>query len=215
MSKDPMTFFTLIISANIAAYVLTIAIGKLWNKIHRYKETLSNKELKSSLIVLLVNILISIPGFILWNKGIIVFSDSRIWVSFLVLFLLMDFLMYVFHYLSHTINFFKKIHAKHHEHKHNFNSISLYHMSPWEAILFGLLVTLIVFLFEFNIYGFIAYLIFNWLYGVMTHLNGNSRNTFLFFTTKKFHKAHHRSNTKNFGFYTIFWDRLFKTEMKK
>ena len=213
--KDPFTFFTLLIVANIIAYVLTIIISKLWDKIYNYQETISQKEIVDSIHILFINILIAIPGFILWNKGVIIFSNSSVWLSFVAMFFLMDFLMYVFHYLSHKIGFLNKIHLKHHEHSDKFNSISLFHMSPWESILFGLLLTTTTIFFQFNIYGFILFLILNWLYGVITHLNGDFYKPILFvFTTNTFHKTHHKRNNRNFGFYTFFWDKLFKTEMK-
>ena len=213
--KNPFTFFPLLITANIIAYGATIVISTLWNKIYNYQETLLKKEIVDSLLILGINIIIAIPGYILWLEGVIQFSESNIWLSFVSVFLLMDFLMYVLHYLSHNIGILNKIHAKHHEHSDRFNCVSLYHMSPWESIFFELLLTVITILFPFNLYGFIFFLIFNWLYGVITHLNGNTYQPFLFiFTTNTFHKAHHKLNNRNFGFYTFFWDKLFKTEMK-
>lgn len=214
--KDPVTFFYLLIVANIVAYGLTIVISKLWNKVYGYQETLSKKEILDSILILGINILIAVPGFLLWFNEVIIFSDSSIWLSFVGVFLLMDFLMYALHYLSHNIDFLKKIHSKHHEHTDRFNCVSLYYMSPWESILFGLLLTIISIIFHFNIYGFILFLIFNWLYGVITHLNGRTYKPYFFiFTTNTFHKSHHKINYVNYGFYTIFWDKLFKTEKRK
>ncbi len=213
--KDPFTFFPVLIVANVIAYCLTIAISKLWNKIFNYQETLLKKEVVDSILILCINIIIAIPGYLLWAEGLIIFSKSSVWISFVSVFLLMDFLMYVLHYLSHSIGVLNKIHSKHHEHSDRFNSVSLYYMSPLESVFFGLLLTLVTVLFQFNLYGFILFLIFNWLYGVITHLNGNLYKPFLFvFTTNTFHKAHHRLKNKNFGFYTFFWDKLFKTELK-
>ncbi|GGG50952.1 sterol desaturase family protein [Bizionia arctica] len=213
--KNPLTFFPLLITANILAFILTIIISKLWNNFYNHKESLHKKEIIGSILILFVNIIIAIPGYFLWLKGIVVFSNSNIFLSFISVFFLMDFLMYVLHYLSHNIGVLNKIHSKHHEHTDSFNSVSLYHMSPWESIFFGLLLTMLTVIFQFNLYGFILFLIFNWLYGVMTHLNGNTFKHSLFvFTTNTFHKTHHKLNHKNYGFYTFLWDNLFKTEMK-
>ncbi|WP_435261819.1 sterol desaturase family protein [Tenacibaculum sp. nBUS_03] len=213
--KNPFTFFLILITANIISYGLTIAISKLWNKIYKYQEVLLKKEIIGSILTLLINILIAIPGYILWINDVIIFSESSIWLSFVGLFLLMDFLMYILHYLSHSIGLLNKIHSKHHEHSDKFNCISLYHMSPWESIFFGLLLTMVTILFQFNIYGFILFLFFNWLYGLITHLNGSTYTPYLFiFTTNTFHKAHHKLDNRNFGFYTFLWDKLFKTEEK-
>ena len=211
--KNPIIFFSLLIISNVVAYSLNIGISIFWNKIVKYKATTTKKEVLSSLLTLLINILIAVPGYFLWIEGIIVFSDSNFWVTFVFLFLLMDFLMYFLHWASHNINSLRKIHLRHHEHSERFNCLSLYYMSPWESILFGLLLTLITILFSLNIYGFIVFLCFNWFYGVITHLNINSSNPhFLVFTTNFFHKTHHQLSCKNYGFYTFIWDKLFKTE---
>ncbi|PIF00914.1 MAG: fatty acid hydroxylase [Maribacter sp.] len=211
--KDPNIFFPLLIALNIIAYLLNIGIGISWDKILRHKTTVTKKEILSSLLTLLINITIAIPGFLLWTKGIILFSDMDLWLTFIILFLLMDFLMYFLHWASHNIRYLKKIYLKHHEHSESFNCISLYYMSPWESILFGLLLTMVAILLPLNIYGFILFLVFNWSYGVITHLNINSDNPyFLIFTTNSFHKNHHVSFCKNYGFYTFIWDRIFNTE---
>ncbi len=210
--KNPFYFFTILTMLNIVAYGLNISISKYWDNKHNYKNKVSKKELQTSIIILFTNIIIAIPGFILWKNNIINFSNQHFLVSFVVIFMLMDFLLYVLHWISHNLHFLKNIHAKHHEHTTKFNSVSLYYMSYFEAIMFGLVLTLIVIIFSFNIYGFIGFLIFNWLYGVITHLNvGDQKSTILFFTTNVFHKNHHELNNKNYGFYTVLWDKIFKT----
>ena len=211
--KNPIIFFPILISLNIMAYLLNIVISIFWDKILKHNTNTTTKEIRSSLLTLFINIVIAIPGYILWVKGIIVFANLNIWATFISLFLLMDFLMYFLHWASHTIPTLKKIHLKHHEHSENFNCVSLYYMSPWESVLFGLLLTTVAILFSFNIYGFILFLGFNWFYGVITHLNiNNSKPYFLIFTTNFFHQNHHHLFYKNYGFYTFIWDKLFKTE---
>ena len=150
--KNSFTFFSLLITANIIGYVLTIIISKLWNKLYNFEETLLKKEILDSILILGINSIIAIPGYILWLKGVIIFSTSNIWLSFISIFLLMDFLMYILHYLSHSIGVLNKIHSKHHEHTDKFNCLSLYHMSPWESVFLGLLLTMLTILFQFNLY---------------------------------------------------------------
>ncbi|WP_242037321.1 sterol desaturase family protein [Tenacibaculum finnmarkense] len=127
-----------------------------------------------TLLILLINILIAIPGYILWQIDIITFSSDNFLISFIALFILMDFLMYVLHWCSHNIPYLNKLHAKHHEHTIEFNAVSLYYMSLWEAVFFGL-------------------------------------QSSLLFTTNSFHQKHHQLNYYNYGFYTVFWDEVFKT----
>lgn len=211
--KDPFVFFSFLIITNSVAYGLNVGVSLLWNKAYKHSTVISKKEILFSLFILLINILIAIPGFILWTKGVIIFSDLSVWLSFISLFLLMDFLMYILHWVSHNSPSFKKIHAKHHEHTETFNCVSLYYMSPWESIFFGILLTIVVMIFPLNIGGFLLFLILNWFYGVITHLNVTVDNPyFLIFTTNAFHKKHHQLNYKNFGFYTFLWDKIFKTE---
>ncbi len=213
--KDPYIFFSLLIITNIAAYVINIIFSKIWDKAYNHHTSISQKEILYSLLILVINIIVAVPGFILWSKEIIVFSNHNFWSSLIGIFLLMDLLMYVLHWVSHNIGYLKKIHSQHHEHSVKFNCVSLYYMSPWESVFFGLLLTIITLLFSFNLYSFILFLIFNWFYGVITHLNVKKiRPYFLIFTTNAFHKNHHELNSKNYGFYTFLWDRVFKTEMK-
>ena len=210
--KNPYTFFPLLIILNIVAYILNLGGSIFWDKIQKNKTTTTKKEIRSSLLTVLINIVIAIPGYILWINGNIVFSDLNLWLTFIFLFLLMDFLMYVLHWASHNIHYLKKIHVKHHEHSERFNCVSLYYMSPWESILFGLLITIVTLLFPINIYGFILFLGFNWFYGVITHLNISNNNPyFLIFTTNFFHLNHHKLFYKNYGFYTFIWDKIFST----
>lgn len=89
--KNPFTFFLLLITVNIIAYGLTIAISKLWNKIYNYQEVLLKREIIDSILILCINIIIAIPGYTLWLKDVIIFSESSIWLSFVGVFLLMDF----------------------------------------------------------------------------------------------------------------------------
>ena len=122
--KDPFIFFTVLILANVFAYVLNIIISAIWDKSNKHKTVIHKKEILTSLFILLLNILIAIPGFLLWRAEIIIFSNTNFILSFIGLFLLMDLLMYVLHWLSHTLSILKKIHSKHHEHSEKFNPIS-------------------------------------------------------------------------------------------
>ena len=213
--KDPFLFFPLLLIANILAYGLNLGFSKVWNTIYKQETSISKKEILFSLLILVINIIVAVPGFILWRKEIIVFSNHDFWLSFIGLFLLVDFLMYVLHWMSHNISYLRKIHARHHEHSAKFNCVSLYYMSPWESILFGLLLSLLAIVFSFNLNSFIVFLFFNWFYGVITHLNVKvGKPNFMIFTTNAFHKNHHQLNRKNYGFYTFLWDRIFNTEKK-
>lgn len=213
--NNPYIFFTILTIANLFAFLINIFISFLWNKIFKYKIKTSKQEFIYASLTVFLNIIIAIPGYVLWQYDIIKFSNTNIFISFITLLFLVDFIMYLAHYLSHNIKIFKQIHQKHHEHTDTFNIVSLFYMSFSESILFGALLTFIVWLFQFNLYGFILFLVANWLYGVIGHLNTkSSRQNILIFTTSSYHKNHHILNNKNYGFYTYIWDKLFKTYYK-
>lgn len=129
--KDFTTFFALLIGLNIAGYLLNIGISLVWNKVYKHQSTITKKEVLSSILTLFINIIIAIPGYILWVKGFITFNNQDPWLTFIILFLFLDILMYVLHWASHNIVVLKKIHLQHHEHTEQFNVVSLYYMSPW------------------------------------------------------------------------------------
>ncbi|WP_055448922.1 sterol desaturase family protein [Lacinutrix mariniflava] len=214
--KDLNTFWSVLICANILMYLFTILISYSWSKINKYKTLeLTKHDIYNSLIVVFINILVAIPGYLLFKNGVINFTINSSYIRDLMfLFFFLDLLMYLLHLVSHYIWPFKKFHNKHHSHKY-FNAISLYVMEPVEAILFGVLITICAYLFQFNFYSFLTFLFLNWALGVIGHLNTNSTKQPILFGNHVFHKTHHQQANKNFGFYTVIWDRIFGTFYKK
>ena len=192
-------------------YLFNIIINHSWNYFYK-TETLkiSKLDVKNSLLILLVNTLVAVPGYILFTKSYIKFMENHFFIDFLLLFIGFDFTMYVLHYLSHTLKPLKKLHKDHHQHKY-FNIFSLYVMHPFEAFAFGILLTLACLIFSLNFYSFIVFIFFNWLYGVIAHLNTKSTNQPVFFGNHIFHKTHHTKSNCNYGFYTVFWDKIFNS----
>lgn len=212
--KNTDVFFDVLIIGNIIMYLFNILIHYFWNNLYNVKTLkITKSDVKSSLWVLLVNILIAIPGYLLFNVSYIKFTYNHFFIHLLLLFVGFDFFMYVLHYLSHTLKPLKILHKDHHSHTY-FNIFSLYVMHPFEAVLFGVLLTVVSLLFTLNIYSFITFIIFNWLYGVIAHLNTESTKQPVFFGTHIFHKKHHAESNCNYGFYTVLWDRLFKSVYK-
>lgn len=202
----------MLIAANILMYLVTIAISYIWNKIYNYKSLkLTKDDVKTSLVVLLINIGVAIPGYFLWINSKINFTEYNFIFDLMILFFGFDLAMYVLHYISHKIWPFKLLHIKHHTH-HSFNIISLYVMHPLESLLFGILLTISVLFFQFNIYSFLVFITINWLLGVIGHLNTPSEKQPLFFGNHIFHKIHHEKLNYNYGFYTIVWDSIFRTK---
>lgn len=200
---------------NVVMYLFNILINYSWT--HLYKKDslkITKLDIKNSLTVLFINIIVVIPGYVLYKTSHITFSEKYFFNDFILLFIGFDFIMYVLHYLSHTVRFLKKLHKDHHEHKY-FNIFSLYVMHPFEAFSFGLLLTFASFIFSLNLYSFITFLVFNWIYGVISHLNTKSTKQPIVFGNHIFHKAHHTQGNGNYGFYTVFWDKIFGTSLNE
>jgi len=210
------TFWSVLIGANILMYLLTILISYSWSKIYNHKTLeLTKHDVYNSITVVIINILVAIPGYLLFKNNYIIFSaTSSSIIDFILLFFIFDATMYFLHLISHYVWPFKKFHGKHHSHEY-FNAISLYVMEPIESLLFGVLLTICAFFMELNIYSFLGFLFLNWALGVIGHLNTNSTKQPILFGNHVFHKAHHQEGNKNFGFYTVIWDRIFETLYKK
>ena len=212
--KNPYYFFGLLTVVNVVFYLLTYLFSSYWGCSR--KQTLKQKTFSDfglSLLVLLSNILIAIPGYMLFYYGVIGFNyefNFRIVIDLLALLLMVDFMMYVSHHLSHKVYFLKKLHEKHHSHE-EFNELSLYVMNPLEVVGLGLMFTLLFYLYDFNIYAVIAFLIVNWFWGVIAHFNVDKIAIPKFFSNNLFHAIHHKEGNYNLGFYTVIWDKVFGT----
>ena len=213
--KDPYYFFILLSVVNILFYLLTLLFSSYWgcsNKQQLKKKSLSDFAL--SLFILFVNIAVAIPGYALFYWDIIkfdyTFSFASLFADLFLLLVVVDFIMYVAHLSAHRIDFLKKVHERHHTH-HEFNELSLYVLHPFEAIGLGLLFTFLFCLYDFNIYAVVLFLLLNWFWGVIAHLNVAKVSIPKFFSNNLFHAIHHKTGAYNLGFYTVLWDKLFKT----
>ncbi|WP_343534694.1 sterol desaturase family protein [Pedobacter sp.] len=170
-----------------------------------------------SLFTLMLNIAVMLIGVYLWKLGWITLSEGKtLWVLFIeiiAIILVMDLLMYIFHYLVHHPFIYKVLHRKHHEHVST-NYLSLFVLHPLETLGFGLMMLFVFMWYDFSIFSITIYLFVNLIWGTIGHLN---REFFpkwsekLFLGTTKFHNQHHLNEQRNFGFYTSIWDRLFST----
>lgn len=210
--KDPYLFFTLLSAVNIGFYLVTLAVSYFWAKYKQYplpKKTRS--DFATTLVILLTNILVAIPGFLLFKYDIITFTlTGNILYETIVLLLLVDLAMYVLHRVAHGVYPFNIFHLKHHTHE-KFNEFSLYVMNPIESIGMALIIMTYLLLYDFNLYAVIVFLVLNWFWGVVGHINTEKKETSGFLGNNTFHQIHHVESSKNFGFYTVIWDKLFKT----
>lgn len=141
-------------------------------------------------------------------------TGEQLLLQILSLILIVDFLMYVFHKIAHNRFLYPFVHKKHHGHI-GVNALSLFVLSPFEAIGFGLMLLGILFVYPFHYLAVGTYLTVNVLWGTIGHFHQvgavSSKGWKSWLGTASFHNRHHLEPEKNFGFYTTLWDRLFKT----
>lgn len=141
-------------------------------------QSVSRKEWFICGITNCINTAITYLGFKLWQYGIIEITFDFSWtlvLHLLILFLAMDFLMFVFHYLIHHTFLYKHIHLLHHE-AVNPKPVDLFVLHPLETFAFGFLWLGVLCVSAFNIYAISAYLIINVLLGVVGHLGIYAKN---------------------------------------
>ena len=198
--------------------------GLVWFLVKKFPERLihempatSKGDLFQAGITAALNIAACIPGYYLWKAEFIVFRESTVLDTIsglFVMFLYFDFGMYWLHRISHQRFVYPIVHEVHHRHK-SVNGVSLYVMHPAEAAGFAMLLMVFLVLFSVSIYTLMIFLTFNWLYGTMGHSGLRFKNRLLIWVAgdSEFHNRHHALLKGNFGFFTGYWDGLFKTSL--
>ncbi|MBS7254367.1 sterol desaturase family protein [Flavobacterium branchiicola] len=203
---------------NLVLVYISVLIGKMMEPENTRLKKADQKWVLSTLIC---NTFITIVGFELYRYGImkVDFSASlqNIFFDTLLLILIMDLLMFVFHYLVHRLKWMYPIHKLHHTHIET-NVYSLYVLHPIETLGFGFIWLFTITILQFNYLSIIIYLILNLSYGIFGHLKTDIFPAFWYknyftkwISTTKFHNDHHKNESQNFGFYFTIWDKIFKT----
>ena len=209
---------------NLLITLLVLWSGKLIQQIFSPQPlapyTYSRKEWLICGLTNVLNTVVTYMGYWLWKNSFIGIStdvSAFILIDFLILFLAMDLLMYVFHYIIHKTWLYKAVHGLHHEAIHP-KPIDLFVLHPLETIGFGALWLVLLLLSTFNLYAIVGYLMVNVLFGMTGHLGMEPLSAALrnkpvlkYLGTSSFHHRHHEEISYNFGFYTSIWDRLFGT----
>lgn len=159
------------------------------------------------------------------NLQIFSISKSNLSIPsiFIISFLMVDFLIYSFHFLSHKITFLWRLHSVHHVDEHVTAKTAVLH-HPIESF-----VSLIYLLFFAVILGvpvvvLILYAGIAALHNFFTHANialptSLDRRLRYIIVTPDMHRTHHsiemNEGNSNFGQIFSFWDRLFKTYISR
>jgi Delta7-sterol 5-desaturase len=206
----------------ITASVLVIgsALQRKYAKVPEKPYTYTSREWLLCAVTNILNTMITYAGFWLWKNGFITIEmNASLFIvsDFIILFLAMDLLMYIFHYIIHKTFLYKAMHGLHHQ-AVDPKPIDLFILHPIETICFGSLWLILLLVYPFSIHAIILYLTINVLFGMLGHLGLEPlpdrfrSNAFLkHLGTSTFHHQHHRDIQYNFGFYTTLWDRLFGT----
>jgi lathosterol oxidase len=181
---------------------------------------LERRELAYVVSTLVLNTAVTVVGLYLWRAGKIRFrSDHGVlaWLDVPLLLLTMDLAMYALHRLAHVEPIYRLIHAPHHRYDRP-RPLTLFVLSPLEALGFGGLWLVVIYVYDASWLGMSVYLVLNVVFGVIGHLGveplpARLRDAPLlrWLGTSTFHAKHHQDRAHNFGFYTSLWDRLFRT----
>lgn len=179
-------------------------------------------EKKYTIISFIIFFIITFWYFSAFEKWIINFNfDFNIWSIFfgIIFVILHDAYFYVIHRFLHTNLMMKYVHIVHH--KSNPSNIwSSYSFHPIEAIFYAW-VSLIVFIFDVNIYALLFAILYNDFFTIMWHcwyeiFTKKSKNNFFYkyCATTTYHDIHHSHNNWNIWLYFKYLDTIFKTKSK-
>lgn len=215
------------LAINTAIFFGALAVGELLVRVFKSRacarppEPLTTLECVLAGVCLLLNSLVFFAGAILWRSGLLAIrfelTPLSVAADVLVLFLAMDFLMYVTHRIAHHPLIFAIVHATHHRYTQP-RPLTLFALNPIEVLGFGSLWLGLICLYASSWLGIVIYLTLNVVFGMVGHLGVEPfpaawiRVPVLrWISTSTFHAEHHDDKDHNYGFYTLIWDRLFGT----
>ena len=140
------------------------------------------------------------------------------WVfTFFWMFFLHDTWFYWMHRAMHHPFLFKRVHLIHHK-STNPSPWTAYAFHPFEAILGLMILPIIAFTLPVHTSAIIIFFVFQITYNVYGHLGfeilpkGFHKNPIgKWFNTSTAHNLHHHKFNGNYGLYSLFWDRMFRT----
>ena len=184
-------------------------------------DPISRLEILFATSCVTLNILVTVVGIIMWQNDVIRvnwgMNPLRIVFDTILLLFTMDLAMYIFHRIAHHPRLYPLIHRTHHRFE-NPRPLTLFVLNPFETLGFGSLWLLVITLYPANWLSIIIYLTLNIVFGLVGHIGVEPMPTAWvnspvarYISTSTFHAEHHFDAVHNFGFYTLFWDRLFGT----
>lgn len=211
---------------NLIIFLLVIVVGN-WaaarfsaRRVSLSPGALTKIEIVVALVNVLFNTVTTLAGLFLWRKGIIRFRTDiglRALLDVFVLLVVMDLLMYVLHRTAHTRLLYPLLHQFHHRYDRP-RPLTLFALSPVENLAFGGLWLAFISVYCASWLGMSVYLFLNVFFGAVGHLGVEpfpqswARHPVMKYVAGgSFHVQHHQDMRHNFGFYTLIWDRLWRT----
>ena len=205
-------FIILLIQNSLIVVAVVIAGLKIDHL--SWDEVMPKRDRKWLVSTLLFNTAITLIGAELFLLKIISFdyaTSYRIVTDTFALIFVMDFSMFVFHYLVHKFEAIFPIHQLHHTHVET-TATSLFILHPLEVLGFGFIWLGVLWVWDWNIFGVVIYLAFNIIWGTLGHIKSIKFDfKSSIFTNTTFHQRHHQNQSANFGFYFSIWDTIFRT----
>ena len=151
------------------------------------------------------------------NNPIVPYVQAQpIWLQFIELLIVVDFVVYWLHRAMHEVNFLWRFHAIHHSTEH-MDWLASSRLHVVEVLMTRFLATLPIFLLGFHTSAVFAYLIFISIHAIFIHSNVRFRFPYLrwIIATPEFHHWHHSSEKpaidKNYAAFIPVYDLIFKS----
>ena len=203
----------------LAMILLEVLFSSLNNKnLYKKEDTLCTVGLLTGnilMVFILKGATLALHFYLYQFKLFNISEILPIWVLWILTFVMIDFVFYFYHRISHRVNFLWAIHMSHHSSEEMNFAVSF--RQAW----FGP-VSKIPFFMTLPLLGFDPTIIavagvISTLWGIVGHTQiiGNLGPLEWIFNTPSHHRVHHGANPqyidKNYGNLLIIWDRMFGT----
>ena len=213
---DPRNRAALVLMALLVILTLVEMGLSYWEnrKYYEKRDTFVNIYLTS--IAVVTNLLVKTSTFFVLSFAykFRLFQIHNVFLYWLVLVVVQDFLYWVLHYTGHYCRFFWAMHVTHHSSEH-FNLTTGFRSTVFEPF-YRTFFYLPLALMGFNAIDILYAYLITQLYGNLVHTQYKVALPKWYgwlFVTPAHHRVHHASNIpyldKNMGMMLILWDRLF------
>ena len=200
--------------------ILVEVLASNWNKKSYYTkgDTLCTVGLligNITMVYAFKGITLALHFYVFQYKLFDIFQEIPLWINWILTFVLIDFVFYIYHRMSHRVRFLWAIHMSHHSSEEMNFAVSFRQawFGPVSKIPFFIILPLIG--LDPTIIAIAG--VISTLWGIVGHTQIINKLGPLewIFNTPSHHRVHHGANEqyidKNYGNLLIIWDRLFGT----